>query len=131
MKKMPQNELAVWEKNRDLNAELLDALEEIKYGKKWERKTEFSPQPDGSVHRTIIRYDGTVEKDEIIFTETIQPAVVRAATGLSQPAFAKLFGISLRTLREWEQGKKAPSGAAATLLKVATRHPEVLRELAA
>lgn len=131
MKKLSQTELAVWEKNRDLNAELLDALEEIRYGNEWERKTEFSPQPDGSIHRTIIRYNGTVEKKEIISTENIQPAVVRAATGLSEPAFAKLFGISLRTLREWEQGKKAPSGAAATLLKVATRHPEVLRELSA
>ena len=54
-----------------------------------------------------------------------------ASTGLSQAAFAKLLGVSVRTLQEWEQGRKMPSGAAATLLKVASRHPEVLQELAA
>jgi len=130
MVKMSQAELSVWEKNRDLNAELMEALEEIKGGE-WARKTEWVPQSDGSVHRTIIRYDGIVEKDEVLSAETIQPAVARSVTGLSQPAFAKLLGVSLRTLREWEQGKKTPSGAAATLLKVAARHPEILKELAA
>jgi putative transcriptional regulator len=49
----------------------------------------------------------------------------------SQAAFAKLLGVSVRTLQEWEQGRKIPSGAAALLLKVATRHPKVLKELAA
>jgi putative transcriptional regulator len=39
--------------------------------------------------------------------------------------------VSVRTLQEWEQGRKIPSGAAATLLKVAARHPNVLQELAA
>jgi putative transcriptional regulator len=37
---------------------------------------------------------------------------------------------SKRTLQEWEQGRRQPSGAARTLLKIAERHPEVLRELA-
>jgi putative transcriptional regulator len=50
---------------------------------------------------------------------------------LSQAAFARLLGVSVRTLQEWEQGRKIPSGAAATLLKVAARHPKVLQELAA
>jgi putative transcriptional regulator len=39
-------------------------------------------------------------------------------------------GVSVRTLQEWEQGRRQPSGAAKTLFKVAERHPEVLRELA-
>jgi putative transcriptional regulator len=56
---------------------------------------------------------------------------MRAATGLSQTAFARLLGVSMRTLQEWEQGRKSPFGAPATLLKVAARHPEVLCELAA
>lgn len=58
-------------------------------------------------------------------------AHVRAASQLSQAQFAKLMGVSLRTLQEWEQGRRQPSGAAQTLLAVAQRHPEVLRELAA
>lgn len=55
----------------------------------------------------------------------------RAASGLSQSQFAALMGVSVRTLQEWEQGRRQPSGAAMTLLKVAERHPEILRELAA
>ena len=57
-------------------------------------------------------------------------AQARAASGLSQAQFAALMGVSVRTLQEWEQGRRKPSGAAQTLLAVAARHPEVLRELA-
>jgi putative transcriptional regulator len=102
----------------------------MKHGE-WARKTEFIPQGDGSIRRVILRRDGTVEKDQIIPAEKAQVAAARAATGLSQAPFAKLLGVSILTLQEWEQGRKMPSGAAATLLKVATRHPEVLQELAA
>jgi putative transcriptional regulator len=130
MTKLSDKELAAWEKTRDLNAELLQSLQELKRGE-WARKTEFTTQPDGSIRRVITRRDGTIEKDEIIPAEQAQVAVARAATGLSQTAFAKLLGVSVRTLQEWEQGRKVPSGAAATLLKVAARHPEVLQELAA
>jgi len=117
-------------KKRDLNTELLQALDEMKRGK-WARKTEFFPKSDGSIRRVITRSDGTVEKDHIIPAEEALVAAARAATGLSQAAFAKLLGVSVRTLQEWEQGRKVPSGAAATLLKVAARHPKVLKELAA
>ena len=58
-------------------------------------------------------------------------AAAREKVGLSQAQFAKLLGISVRTLQEWEQGRRRPSGAAETLIRVAERHPEVLRELAA
>jgi putative transcriptional regulator len=130
MAKLSDDELAAWEKNRDLNSELLQALHNLKRGE-WARKTEFIEQPNGAMRRLITRRDGTVEKDEIIPAEKAEVAVARAATGLSQAAFAKLLGVSVRTLQEWEQGRKMPSGAAATLLKVAARHPEVLQEMAA
>ncbi|MFC4299766.1 helix-turn-helix domain-containing protein [Castellaniella hirudinis] len=58
-------------------------------------------------------------------------AQAREASGLSQTQFARLMGVSVRTLQEWEQGRRKPSGAAQTLLAVAVRHPQVLRELAA
>lgn len=128
MRKLPERELAQWEKTRDLNSELMQALHRMKGGK-WVRKTEFFPQPDGSYRRVITRRNGTVEKDDVIPAEKAQVAAARAATGMSQAAFAKLLGVSVRTLQEWEQGRKAPSGAAATLLKVAARHPEVLQEM--
>jgi putative transcriptional regulator len=129
-KAVKKNKSAAGKIKRDLNAELLQALDKMKRGK-WARKTEFFPQPDGSIRRVISRRDGTVEKDHIIPAEKSLVAVARAATGLSQAAFAKLLGVSVRTLQEWEQGRKIPSGAAATLLKVAARHPKVLQELAA
>jgi putative transcriptional regulator len=130
MAKLSENELAVWEIKRALNAELAQALQEIKRDE-CARKTEFTPQPDGSIRRMILRKDGTIEKDELIPAAKAQVSVARAATGLSQGPFAKLLGVSVRTLQEWEKARKIPSGAAATLLKVATRHPEVLQELVA
>ncbi|MDO8437237.1 MAG: helix-turn-helix domain-containing protein [Nitrosomonadaceae bacterium] len=55
----------------------------------------------------------------------------RKKSGLSQTEFAKLLGVSVRTLQEWEQGRRQPSGAAKTLIAIAERRPEVLREAAA
>ena len=51
-------------------------------------------------------------------------AAARANVGLSQAQFATLLGISKRTLQQWEQGRRQPSGAARTLLELAQRHPE-------
>jgi putative transcriptional regulator len=56
-------------------------------------------------------------------------AEARASVGLSQQEFAQLLGVSTRTLQDWEQGRREPTGAARTLLKVAVKHPKVLRGL--
>ena len=58
-------------------------------------------------------------------------AEARAKVGVSQSAFAELLGVSLRTLQDWEQGRRRPAGAARTLLRVASQHPEALRDLKA
>jgi putative transcriptional regulator len=58
-----------------------------------------------------------------------ETAEARARIGLSQQAFAILLGVSARTLQDWEQGRREPTGAAKTLLRVAVSHPEVLRAL--
>jgi putative transcriptional regulator len=55
---------------------------------------------------------------------------VRERTGLSQSRFARLLGVSVRTLQEWEQGRRAPSGAARTLLLIAQKNPRALLEVA-
>jgi putative transcriptional regulator len=55
----------------------------------------------------------------------------REKSGLSQAQFAVLLGVSMRTLQEWEQGRREPSGAAKTLIKIAELHPQVLRKIAA
>src|SRR5688572_787857 len=58
---------------------------------------------------------------------TLPPiADIRARTGLSQAEFARLLGVSVRTLQEWEQGRRAPSGPARTLLNIAHKNPKVL-----
>lgn len=57
-------------------------------------------------------------------------ASIREKTGLSQARFAQLLGVSVRTLQDWEQGRRAPSGAARTLLMVADRNPRALLEVA-
>lgn len=51
----------------------------------------------------------------------------RMKVGVSQSAFAQLLGVSVRTLQEWEQGRREPSGAAKTLLRIAMRSPETIR----
>lgn len=60
-----------------------------------------------------------------------QAAEARQRTGLSQQAFANLLGVSARTLQDWEQGRREPTGAARTLLRVAEKHPGILKRLAA
>jgi putative transcriptional regulator len=54
----------------------------------------------------------------------------RSRVGLTQAEFAKLLGVSVRTLQDWEQGRREPTGAARTLLRVAEQHPRVLRGIA-
>ena len=53
---------------------------------------------------------------------------LRRFTGLTQQEFAKALAISVHTLRNWEQGRRTPEGPALALLRVAARHPRVLRE---
>ena len=98
MAKLSEKEFAAWEKTRDLNAELMQTLQEMKRGD-WARKTEFSTQVNGSIRRVVTRRDGTIENDEIVPAERAQVLAARAATGLSQAAFAKLLGVWVRTLQ--------------------------------
>ena len=86
--------------SRDIGQEILDGILEIKRGE-----------------------TGRV-------TEVPSVASIREATGLSQSRFAQLLGVSARTLQEWEQGRRAPSGAARTLLLIAHRNPKALLEVA-
>ncbi len=70
-----------------------------------------------AVRRTVVAVGDAVE--------------ARNRVGMSQNAFADLMGVSVRTLQDWEQGRRTPSKAAQTLLRVALTHPEALRDLQA
>lgn len=102
VKKLSGKELDKYEAKRDVWQEILDGVREIKAG--GGKRTEVEPKSD------IVR--------------------VRLKSSLSQAQFAAALGVSKRTLEQWEQGRRKPSGAAKTLLKIAERHPEVLLEIA-
>ncbi|MDR5833337.1 helix-turn-helix domain-containing protein [Caballeronia sp. LZ034LL] len=98
---LTKKELAAKEAKRNLGGELLQAVREMKQGR----------------------------AARVTHVEPSTASVARDKSGLSQSEFAKLIGVSLRTLQEWEQGRRKPTGAAQTLLRVAALHPEALRNL--
>jgi putative transcriptional regulator len=102
-KKLTGKALTKFEAERDVWQEVLDGIREIKAGGGKRTKVEAKSQ--------VVR--------------------VRLKSGLSQSQFAAALGVSKRTLEQWEQGRREPSGAAKQLLKIAERHPEVLIEVAA
>jgi DNA-binding transcriptional regulator YiaG len=53
---------------------------------------------------------------------------LRRFVGLTQAQFAEAIGISVHTLRNWEQGRRHPDGPAIALLRIAARHPRIIRE---
>lgn len=55
-------------------------------------------------------------------------AALRRFVGLTQAQFALAMGISVHTLRNWEQGRRQPEGPAIALLRIAARHPRIIRE---
>jgi putative transcriptional regulator len=90
--------LAAYEAERDLAAELLQAVREMKAG-----------------------------HVQVVTSPVIE---ARKKTGLSQSQFAALLGVSVRTLQGWEQGRKQPSGAARTLLAIASTNPKAVLAVA-
>lgn len=53
---------------------------------------------------------------------------LRRFVGMTQADFARALGISVHTLRNWEQGRRTPEGPALALLRIAARHPKLIRE---
>lgn len=128
MKRMSNQELLARDAQRDIGAELLQAVKDVRAGR-WARKTTFSTQSDGSVLRRIERSDGTVEKQETLTGTRWELMSARSQSGLSQFEFAKVIGVSKRTLENWEQGRAQPTGAARRLLLLAAKFPDTLQRL--
>ena len=64
-------------------------------------------------------------------TQVNDVMITRQKLGLSQAAFARMLGISPRTIQEWEQGRRSPQGAALSLLRIAQAKPDIVREVLA
>lgn len=63
-------------------------------------------------------------------SEPSPPKEIRTKLKLSQAAFAGLMGVSVRTVQDWEQGRRKPSGPAKSLLRVADQHPDIFLDIA-
>jgi putative transcriptional regulator len=72
---------------------------------------------------------GAMEPSRVFHFPDTEVKKLRKHYGLSQDRFASLMGISVATLRNWEQGRRQPEGPARVLLMVAAKHPEILLEL--
>lgn len=84
-----------------------------------------------AVHDSLIKSLNQLQKGQFARTTKIQsPIEIRKKTGLSQSQFAKAIGISVNTLKSWEQGQRHPSGSARVLLDLLTKRPELISELA-
>lgn len=101
MKKLSK-EILERDAKRDIGAEVLDAICEIKAG--------------GGRRFTL---------------QVTEATEARLKLGLSQADFATMLGVSTRTLQDWEQGRREPSGAAKALLKVAVAAPKTVRKVLA
>jgi putative transcriptional regulator len=69
---------------------------------------------------------GEMKPGRVFNFDEVDVVEIRNSFGLSQDKFAQLLGISPATLRNWEQGRRKPEGAARVLLRVAAKHPEAV-----
>ena len=91
---------------RDIGAEILGGIKEIQQFKK-----------------------SGISLKTTELSEPSPPQVIRSKLNMSQSAFAGLLGVSMRTLQDWEQGRREPQGPAVALLRIAEQHPEVFAQL--
>jgi putative transcriptional regulator len=89
-------------------------------------------KPRRNIGMEILTGIRQLKRGEVGRVITLPPiAEIRTRAGLSQSEFARLLGVSVRTIQEWEQGRRVPSGPARTLLAIAYRNPKVLLETVA
>ena len=77
-----------------------------------------------------VRQMKTGKAARVTAVEVSAATEARNRVGMSQSEFAKLLGVSVRTLQDWEQGRREPSGAAKTLLRIASQNPEAVKAAA-
>ncbi len=75
--------------------------------------------------------EGSQEPYRVTEIEPLEVTRIRQGMKLSQAKFAALMGISVRTLQNWEQGYRTPTGSAKVLLKIAKKNPKAVLEAVA
>lgn len=129
MAKMTEKALRARDAKRDIGAELLQSVRDLKAGR-WGRKTTIETLPDGSVRRRIELQNGKIERDEVLTGARWALLSARSRSGLSQADFAAALGVSKRTLENWEQGRAEPTGPAKVLLNLVAMYPDTVKRLA-
>ena len=129
MPKMSDKALLARDAKRDIGAELLQSVRDLKAGR-WGRKTTIETLPDGTVRRRIELPGGKVEKEEFLTGARWALLSARSHSRLSQADFAAAIGVSKRTLENWEQGRAEPTGPAKVLLNLLVRYPDTVKRLA-
>lgn len=129
MSTMSEKDLMARDAKRDIGAELLQSVRDLK-ASRWGRKTTIEILPDGSVRRRVELPGGKVERDEILTGARWALLSARSNSGLSQAEFAAALGVSKRTLENWEQGRAEPTGPAKVLLNLVAKYPDTVKRLA-
>ncbi len=91
---------------RNIGNEILEGIQEIK---KYKR--------------------GKIQLKTKVLNDPSPSQEIRRKLHLSQSAFAALMGVSVRTIQDWEQGRRTPKGPAKSLLRIAEQHPEVFETI--
>src|SRR5215471_14797746 len=110
---------------KELFEELLQSVREMKAVRRGQtapaRAWEVKASAKGGSVRRLLQPESYRKKRKANWDASV--AATRSRLGLSQEKFAELLGISVKTLHNWEQGRRSPTGAARILLRVAALHP--------
>jgi len=93
-------------------------------------KNELFEELVGSIKEAGACLRGEQAPASVSFVAEPDPRAIRERLGLTQDQFAAALCISVKTLRNWEQGRREPSGPAMRLLQIAAKHPEIILEAA-
>ncbi|GEP41671.1 helix-turn-helix domain-containing protein [Brevifollis gellanilyticus] len=119
-------------KSSSLGEELMESVREagsvLRGEKPAARVWRLTKMPDGTIKRVKVSAAAHQKQQAARWKERTEAAQARDALALSQSEFADLLGISVRTLHQWEQGRRQPTGAARMLLKIARLQPKLLKK---
>jgi putative transcriptional regulator len=91
------------------------------------KKSDFEGLMQGMKEASDFIRSSELKGGKIHIPAEIDAAAIRAKTGLSQLGFAKQIGVSVATLRNWEQGRRVPDGPAQVLLRLLNEDPKIVQ----